>query len=140
MKLLVHDSQKQLRRRSTDDVLIVSGFLPYTSILPQTSILITTGSYCIQHLALYYNVPMLFVPILTEQYFWAKNYRQQTGIPYIDNMTYSKNNVQCVSDTISLILSSKPLKKWLESQSKNIKKSDGSSEATKVLKKIIQKR
>jgi len=139
MKLLVHDSQKQLRHRSTDRLLIVSGFLPYTSILPKTSILITTGSYCIQHLALYYHVPMLFVPVLTEQYFWAKNYQQQTGIPYIDNMTYSKDNVHSVSETLSLILSNKLLKKWLEQQSKNIKKSDGANEATKVLKKIIQK-
>lgn len=138
MKLLVHDSQKQLRRRSTDRLLIVSGFLPYTSILPKTSILITTGSYCIQHLALYYNVPMLFVPVLTEQYFWAKNYQQQTGIPYIDNLTYSKDNVRSVSETLSLILSSKPLKKWLGSQSQNIKKSDGATEATRVLKKIIK--
>ena len=138
MKLLVHDSQKQLRRRSTDHLLIVSGFLPYTSILPKTTLLITTGSYCIQHLALYYHVPMLFVPVLTEQYFWAKNYQQQTGIPYVDDMTYSKHNVQSVSETISLILSSTTLKKWLDQQSKNIKKTDGAKEATKVLQKIIQ--
>ena len=83
---------------------------------------------------------MLFVPVLTEQYFWAKNYHQQTGIPYVDDMTYSKDNVKSVSEVISLILHDKSLKKWMEQQSKNIKKSDGANEATKAFKKIIQKK
>ena len=102
--------------------------------------LITTGSYCIVHLALLYHVPMLFVPVLTEQYFWAKNYQQQTGIPYIDNMSYSKENVRLVSERISLIVQSKTLTKWLKKQSKNIKSSDGTNETVKVIKKIIKNR
>lgn len=140
MKLLVHDNKKQLQFRSTDNLLVFKESISYGSILPRTDMLITTGSYCIVHLALLYHVPMLFVPVLTEQYFWAKNYQQQTGIPYIDNMSYSKENVRLVSERISLIVQSKTLTKWLKKQSKNIKSSDGTNETVKVIKKIIKNR
>lgn len=135
MKLLVHDNQKILRPRSTKNLLVFTGFLSYASILPYTSLLLTTGSYCIQHLALSHHVPMLFVPILTEQYFWAKNYQQQTDISYIKDMSYSKENVQNMTEMIPFILNSKKLNKWLDQQSRSIQNSNGALEVVNLLKK-----
>lgn len=56
------------------------GHIPYETILQKTQLVIFTGSVCLQNLCLYYRTPMLFVPILTEQYFWAKNYAHFTRI------------------------------------------------------------
>lgn len=59
------------------------GYVPYDSIVPTSKLVIFTGSVCLQNICLYYETPMLFVPILTEQYYWAKNYQYETHIPYI---------------------------------------------------------
>jgi len=102
--------------------------------------LLTTGSYCIQHLALYYNVPMLFVPVLTEQYFWAKNYKQHTGIPYINNMNYTKENILFVFNTIESILSSSKLKKWLDKHYRHIRKTNGAKQVAQIVSAIVKKK
>jgi UDP:flavonoid glycosyltransferase YjiC (YdhE family) len=65
-------------------VNIIDGFVPYESVIPRCKLVIFTGSVCLQNICLYNAKPMLFCPLLNEQYFWARNYAHHTGIPYID--------------------------------------------------------
>lgn len=144
MKLLIQDTKKQLHLKPKKDRLVFHGYIPYSSILSKTYLLITTGSYCIQHLALSFNVPMLFVPILTEQYFWAKNYQYHTNTPYIENVgsiTYTKDEIQKVSNLISFIFEEKQkpnkLSSWLDQQYKNTRLKNGAKQFVSTLQKII---
>ena len=36
------------------------------------------GSACLANICFFYKIPMHFVPLLTEQYYWAKNYYHHT--------------------------------------------------------------
>jgi hypothetical protein len=77
-----------------------SGYIPYHKIVKKSILVVFTGSICLQNICLYHKVPMLFVPILTEQYFWAKNYKYFTGINFYDfnnNINIEKiiNNIKC---------------------------------------------
>jgi hypothetical protein len=58
--------------------------VPHEWIVPKCRFIVTTGSICLVNIALYHAVPMVIVPILTEQFFWGKNYQQQTGVPYVN--------------------------------------------------------
>jgi len=60
------------------------GFIPYEYIVPRSKLVIFTGSVCLQTLCLYHMIPMLFVPLLAEQYFWAKNYKHFTGVGFVN--------------------------------------------------------
>lgn len=68
----------------TDNRLIVNGFIQYEYIVPRSSLIIFTGSVCLQNICLYNCKPMLFVPLLNEQFYWAKNWKYMTGIEYIN--------------------------------------------------------
>jgi hypothetical protein len=60
------------------------GYLPYELIVPKSSLVIFTGSACLQNVCMYHAVPMLYVPQLNEQFFWARTYKKNTGAPYVD--------------------------------------------------------
>lgn len=58
----------------------INGFIPYESVIAHCSLVVFTGSVCLQNICLLQQVPMLFVPVLAEQHFWAHNYKFCTGI------------------------------------------------------------
>ncbi len=62
----------------------IPGYIPYTKIIPKSRLVIFTGSACLLNLCYYYKVPMHFLPVLTEQYFWAKNYHHFTGTNFTE--------------------------------------------------------
>jgi UDP:flavonoid glycosyltransferase YjiC (YdhE family) len=64
---------------TTPCITSINGFIPYEEIVPKSHLVIFTGSACLQNLCFYHQVPMFFVPLLAEQYFWAKNYYYHTG-------------------------------------------------------------
>lgn len=64
--------------------LVHRGFVPYEDLLPEVALVAFTGSLCLQMSCYRYAVPMLYVPVLTEQYFWAKNYQHFTRVKYVD--------------------------------------------------------
>lgn len=64
--------------------LVHRGFVPYEALLPEVALVAFTGSLCLQMSCYRYAVPMLYVPVLTEQYFWAKNYQHFTRVRYVD--------------------------------------------------------
>ena len=65
------------------NVYHVSGFIPYNQVVPKTRLVIFTGSLCLQTICLYYQVPMIYVPQIAEQYFWARTYEFKTRVPFI---------------------------------------------------------
>lgn len=59
------------------------GFIPYEYIVPKCRLVIFTGSVCLQNVCILAKTRMLFVPVLAEQHFWAKNYKFFTDVDYI---------------------------------------------------------
>ena len=65
------------------DALPVRGFVDYNWIVPKVGLVVFTGSVCLQYVCICNETPMVMVPQLPEQYFWARNYKKLTGTPYI---------------------------------------------------------
>ena len=60
------------------------GYIPYPWIVKRSQLVIFTGSACLQTICHEYGKPMFFVPVLSEQFFWAKAHRHKTGIDYMN--------------------------------------------------------
>jgi hypothetical protein len=58
-------------------------FIPYEAVVPHCALVVFTGSVCLQNVCLRHATPMLFVPVLAEQFFWARNYKHFTGVPFL---------------------------------------------------------
>jgi hypothetical protein len=61
-----------------------TSYVPYSYVAKRASLVVFTGSLCLQNACRVHDTPMLFVPFLTEQYFWAKNYFDSHGHNYVD--------------------------------------------------------
>jgi len=61
------------------NIYLQEGWLPYEWAVPHCGFVIFTGSVCLQTICLYNQCPMIFVPLLAEQFFWARNYQYMTG-------------------------------------------------------------
>lgn len=72
-----------------DTIHSIDGYVPYEYIVPKSKLVIFTGSVCLQNISFFYGVPMVFFPVLIEQFYWAKNYEYHTNIPYIDYQSTS---------------------------------------------------
>lgn len=77
-------NKKMDAEREGDDFTVHQGHVPYDAIVPLLSLVVFAGSTCLHLTCLRNGVPMLFVPLTTEQYFWGKNYEHFTGVPYVD--------------------------------------------------------
>lgn len=64
--------------------LVYDGFVSYDLIAPEVSLIIGSGSLGLQSFSFKHKKPMIMTPILTEQYYWSKNYEYLTGVPYVD--------------------------------------------------------
>jgi hypothetical protein len=77
-----------IKSEKLGNIRLWDGFIQYEDVVPLASLVVFTGSCCLQNISLFHKVPMLFLPILNEQFYWAKNYMHHTGVPYIDHRTY----------------------------------------------------
>jgi hypothetical protein len=78
---------------NTKHIISVRGYVPYEVMVPRCSLVVLTGSACLQNTCMYHGVPMLFVPQLNEQFFWARLYKRNTGVDFI-NIRTSLRDVQ----------------------------------------------
>jgi hypothetical protein len=101
--------------QNTKNIYNVNGFIQYESIVSKSDLIIFTGSYCLQNICYYYCKPLLFVPLLSEQFFWAKNYSLKTNKPYIDYQTETLPNNFNVDNMMQIT-------KYEQKISKSIKK------------------
>ena len=122
IKLFFHDTKKlqrddgflrSLEREKPDRLLVWNGIpgvpgtdgVPHEWIVPKCRFIVTTGSICVVNIALYHAVPLIIVPILTEQFFWGKNYFQQAGVPYVNVKDASQTIAQQVRNTTAALQS-----------------------------------
>ena len=85
-------------RSYEETILIYNGFIAYPTIVPMCSLVLFTGSLCLQTECWHANTKMCFAPYLAEQYMWAKIYRKRTHVPFYythgeDTMRASLKNV-----------------------------------------------
>lgn len=90
-----------------------NGYISYHEIVKKSILVIFTGSICLQNICLYHKKAMLYCPILTEQYLWAKNYKYFTKINLYNFELANKIDIK-------KIIESKILNKYLEKVSKSM--------------------
>lgn len=89
--ILSNKYKKDIYERKAD-IEIINTFISYTSIVPECDFVCFSGSLCLQNVCWRNECPFLILPILDEQYFWAKLYEHHTGISFIDINNYEINN------------------------------------------------
>jgi len=109
----------------------VKGFIPYHEIVPKCRLVIFTGSACLQNICLFYAKPMLFVPILVEQFFWAKNYAHMTGVDYIDS---TKNVLDKIKQACEI---TPKCKRYLKKVSDSMKTYNSSDRISSLISRAI---
>ena len=104
------------------NVYIYQGYLPYNWIVPKCDLVMFTGSVCMQTVCLYNKVRMIFVPLLAEQFFWARNYQAFTGVPFCN---YLKKNIAFRRDlTIALKMDRNKEMRYLNRVAKSMREKD----------------
>lgn len=92
-RVLYHDTHnvaesllelKGIALTHADSCLIYKGYLQHETLVPKCSVIVTTGSICVVNIALFAGVPLVHIPILSEQYMWAKNYEKRSGVSFVD--------------------------------------------------------
>jgi UDP:flavonoid glycosyltransferase YjiC (YdhE family) len=81
--LVMLPEMNQLQQNLPGRVMIWTTPFAHEWIVPNSKYIVTTGSICLVNIALYHAKPLIIVPIITEQFFWGKNYFQQCGVPYV---------------------------------------------------------
>lgn len=85
-------------------IIFHSDFIDYSFITPHAALVVFTGSMCLHMSCISNSTPMLFVPMIAEQYFWAKNHASETDVPYVD-VGDLKNTVPKNDQEIDTIIS-----------------------------------
>jgi hypothetical protein len=84
--LLVHGKVEQLilPDQIGASVYLCPRYVNYVDVAEKCSLVVFSGSLCLQNICLAGGTPMVFVPLLNEQYFWGQAYKNCTGVPFID--------------------------------------------------------
>jgi hypothetical protein len=128
-------------------VYIHHGWIPYEWIVPKCSRVMFTGSVCLQTICLYNQIPMIFIPMLAEQFFWARNYNAMTestattskgliqpgGVPFINYKDTLPVQIACL--TRALLGDFPGVSKYLERVATHMRKHDGKQQ----LKRLVQR-
>jgi UDP:flavonoid glycosyltransferase YjiC (YdhE family) len=115
------------------------GWLPYEWAVPRCAAVLFTGSVCLQSVCAYNATPMIFCPLLAEQFFWARNYQAMTGTPYVSYMGPE-------ADVVTALL-----RAWFEKDgartrayltrcAKSIKRHDGSKRVADIIVSVVVRR
>ena len=98
LRVLYHDVSRTasdaVRALECPDFHVLSRSIPHEWIVPRCALVVTTGSVCLANICYLCRVPMLFVPILNEQHFWAKNYEHFTGVAPVDVLAVAQAHPQ----------------------------------------------
>lgn len=91
--VLFHNPHSSISLTGTTEWLYqFTGYVPYEFVVPRSKLVIFTGSVCLQNICFYHKVPMLFLPLLSEQFFWSWNYKHYTDIKFI-NYKKQRNSI-----------------------------------------------
>ena len=111
---------------SNKHITSLKAHIPYDALMSLIDLVIFTGSVCLQNICLNHRKPMLYVPVLSEQYFWAKNYTYHTKIPYYDLSNPTPPN-------IFKAMNSPRVKTYLSTVSKRLHTNTASSKLVKII-------
>jgi hypothetical protein len=123
--IIIHNSKGV---RASKNVILTKGYLPYQSIVPFVKLVIFTGSACLQNVCFYNSIPMCYIPLLTEQFFWAKNYEYNTNVRYL-----SSSSSQDLQGILMDATSSPQAKAYLKKVSKSMHTKDASKELLRIM-------
>lgn len=112
----------------SDNILVLNGFIPYEYIVPKSKLVIFTGSVCLQNICIYNCIPMLFLPLLNEQFYWAKNYKYFTNCDYIN---YKTKTLQL---DLNDYINNNTIIKYLKKISNNMKKNNASNNILRIIR------
>lgn len=135
-KVIFHNGTYTSKR-----VVSVKGYVPYEIIVPRSKLVVFTGSACLQNICMYHGVPMLFVPQLNEQFFWARLYKRNTGVEYINirkSVPDVERQLQQTIDISTVMANGAAFRKKLAEGLQRDHKST-SSDAARKLVRIVKK-
>lgn len=115
------------------------GWLPYEWVVPRCAAVMFTGSVCLQTVCAFNATPMIYVPLLSEQFFWARNYQAMTGTSYVK---YTSADDAVVTDLLKAWLvdsRTARTRDYLKKCAASMRKHDGSKGVSEVLKAVLQK-
>ena len=136
VRVLFHLTTSEFNIRESNLRKVHKGWLPYEWVVPKCSAVIFTGSVCLQSICIFNKKPMIFVPLLAEQFFWAKNYKAMTGTPYISYLDSEVDNIVDMENAHKACESSST-KKYLNCACNSMKKNNGVKKLTEIIKKSI---
>lgn len=122
-------------------VVSVKGYVPYEVLVPRSKLVVFTGSACLQNICMYHGVPMLFMPQLNEQFFWARLYKRNTGVEYINirkSVSDVERQLQQTIDLSTVMAGGAAFRKKLAEGMQKDHKST-SSDAARKLVRIVKK-
>lgn len=136
------ENQKFLNQFSNNNIFVQIGFIPYESLIPHIDLIVFTGSLCLQLIAFQTMKDMIFFPLITEQFFWAKNYEYFTKVPYVDIAEFHQKSIplqlQTALKKTTEMNQNTQLKNYQymvqKSMKENIHKENLNSEIKKILK------
>jgi hypothetical protein len=135
--VIIHNTKKLTDLPTGENILIHSGWLPYEYIAPHCQLAVFTGSAVLQTVCLYNKVPMLFVPLLSEQFYFAKNYQDLTHTPYINHqidLEVNRERVQVALDTFDW----PSVLGYLQSVHADLVKNHGPTKICRFVQKLIR--
>jgi UDP:flavonoid glycosyltransferase YjiC (YdhE family) len=117
-----------------ENLLIYTTFISHEWIIPKCSMIVSSGSYCMTSIANYHGVPIVHVPILLEQVFWAKLYAYNTSTKYIHRD--KKYKIQTLENLVNKIQDSPKVKEYTRNLASSVQKNQA---VTKLYKSIKNK-
>jgi len=120
-----------------DRLLIHTTSFPHAWIVPRCSVIATTGSICLVNIALYHAIPLVILPLLNEQFMWAKNYATMSGVPYIDP---SAGNIDYQARRALESALSPNTSKFMKSVRKSVRESDGCKAISLSVQRVVAQR
>lgn len=144
LKVIFHDTSDELKNSQLKhdlinhpDIHITSQFLLHEWLVPKCRCVLTTGSVCLVNLCYYYEKPMLFMPILHEQYFWAKNYKYFCGVaPILENSKIPISQQLGTSLRQTFVIKKSQVKSYLKRVSASMRRRDGIANISRLVKEI----
>lgn len=120
-------------------IYVHKGHLPYESIVTRVSLVVFTGSVCLQMVCHKNATPMVIVPYLTEQYFWAKNYQHFTATPYLDTMSDAAElSVASVIESLASKRSNRKRREFHDRLKNSLLERDSHTKFRQMVKRTVQ--
>lgn len=154
ISLIYHDINKlassklvALSKTHGSFLYILQDHLPHEWLVPRCAAVMTTGSVCLANICMFCRVPLIIIPVLNEQFFWAKNYEHFTDVHPLDLILMMKDAPtyealvlaiqQELYDSFDKSFRSKAVKKYLRTVISSMAKLDGCQMIRVTLEKMV---